>query len=81
MRFLLLVPCRFDGDNFEQSNFWKTLLFGPFSLLAIPVVLIEAIYFFNINTLPFLREQKRIIKERKVRNRKKEPTTQLPYII
>ena len=71
MRFLLLVPCRFNGDEFEQSNFRNMLLVGPLGLLAIPVVLIEAIYFFKKTTLPYLREQKRIAKMKSAKEKEK----------
>lgn len=62
IRFLCRAPCRFDGDEFESSNFWKTFLSGPVGLLAIPVFIIEAIYHYFQITLPNLREQKRIAK-------------------
>ena len=78
IRFLLLTPCRFDGDDFEQSNFWNTLLAGPLGLLAIPVVLFESIYYFKKNTLPYLRKQKRIAELKSANEKAEEEQETLP---
>ncbi|MCX6756841.1 MAG: hypothetical protein NTW35_01630 [Candidatus Nomurabacteria bacterium] len=62
MRFLCRMPCRFDGDDFEESNFWRIFLFGPLSLIAVPVFFTYDVYNFVYITLPYLREQKKIAK-------------------
>lgn len=62
LRFLLRVPCRFDGDELEESNFDYILFLGPLGLSAIPVILINEAQYFISTTLPYLREQRRIAK-------------------
>lgn len=82
VRFVYSAPCRFNGDNIEQTNFWEIFLLGPVGLLATPVLfIIEAFLNYKKVTLSNLQKQKKIAKIKPTNEEDQEPSSPPTHLI